>query len=208
MKRFHFSILMIAILLVVSACGAGGVLKEHMLFKDDQAINVFNIKPAKDKAALVVARTIIYAAKFGELETYLDKRMIGFTQGKSYFVTYNVAPGYHYVIMRMKKQAEGKRYAITLKMNFIANRVYYIKDINLTMNTTGQGTYDYQFVSPEELRSGIDNECRWVVYDTSNPGDDMSDADYRDAINDYERHVKPFQYGDTIRAEPLPWYKQ
>ena len=81
MKQFHFSILMIAMLLLFSACGKG-VAPAHMMFKDDPAINVFNIKPDKGKAALVVARTYKNAAT-GELETFLDKKMIGYTRGKA-----------------------------------------------------------------------------------------------------------------------------
>jgi hypothetical protein len=207
MKRFHISTLLIALLVFVFACGGSGVLKEHMLFNDDTVINVFNVKPEKGKAALVVARTDFYAAKFGILETYLDKRLIGVTEGKSYFVTYDVAPGVHYVIMRMKKQSAGKRYAITLKTNFKSGSIYYIKDNQLTLSY-GTSTYDYQFVSPAELNNYIDKKCKWVVYDKSNPGDDMSDADYREAVHDYEQHVRTFQYGDSIRAEPLPWYKR
>lgn len=197
MKQFHFSILMIAMLLLFSACGKG-VAPVHMMFKDDPAINVFNIKPDKGKAALVVARTYKNAAT-GELETFLDKKMIGNTKGQSYFVMYNVAPGIHYVIMRPQPQVSpGKRYTMTLKTNFLPDRVYYIYEVQ-HLNAGSSGTpYIYPnsysrteaFVTPEELSTIFDDECKRVVYDTANPGDDMSDSEYRDAVNDYEQQVK------------------
>jgi len=77
---------MIAMLMLVTACyNASGVLMAYMLSTDNQAINVFKIKPEKGNAALVEARTYQYASYY-ELETFPDKRMIGRTRGKSYFV--------------------------------------------------------------------------------------------------------------------------
>ena len=87
---------------------------------------------------------------------------------------------------------------MTLKTNFLPDRVYYIYEVQ-HLNAGSSGTpYIYPnsysrteaFVTPEELSTIFDDECKRVVYDTANPGDDMSDSEYRDAVNDYEQQVK------------------
>jgi hypothetical protein len=175
MKRFQFGILMMTLFLLVSACGA----PKHMLFKDDPAINVFNIKPEKGKSALVVVRTARHndAVFF----TYLDKKMIGVTDGRYYFVKTDVAPGVHYVITTATNVEP-------VKIKFEPNRVYYIherpwQEILFTFARVA-------LVTPTDLSTSFDSDCRLVVYDNHNPGDDMSDKDYQKALNDYERELK------------------
>jgi hypothetical protein len=191
MKRFHFIILMIAVLFLVSACHGA---PRHMSFKDDPAINVFNIKPEKGKAALVVARTTNYAGPT-DFETYLDKKMIGVTKWSSYFVKTDVAPGVHYVITTATNMEP-------VKINFEPNRGYYIHDrpwqeILFTFARVA-------LVTPKDLSTAFDNDCRLVVYDTNNPGDDMSDKDYQEAVNDYEREVKEGRHKDNIGYKGVP----
>jgi len=45
-------------------------------------------------------------------------------------------------------------------------------------------------VIPQELSTSFDSDCRLLVYDVQNPGEDMSERDYREAITDYEREAK------------------
>ena len=104
MKHFQFSLFMIAVLLLVSACGGA---PGHMLFKDDPTINVFRIRPEKGKAAIVVARTTSYGGAV-EFDTYLDKKMIGVTKGKSYFIKTDVAPGVRLCNNKGRKCGAGK----------------------------------------------------------------------------------------------------
>jgi len=116
MKRYRFSILLIAVFLVVSGCAAS--TPRYMAFKEDPAFNIFKIKHEKGNAALVVAR----ATKFGgaiEFDTFLDKKMIGVTQWKSYFVKTNVTPGMHYEITRAESVEP-------IKINFKPDTIYYL----------------------------------------------------------------------------------
>jgi len=189
MKRFQFSIFVIAILFLVSAChGSPG----HMLFKDDPAINVFKIKPEKGKAALVVTRTINYGGPT-EFETYLDKKMIGVTKWSTYFVITDVDPGVHYVITT----AEGSD---TAKIKFEPNRVYYIQEV--PRPGVWRAHVSVALVTPEELSTSFDSGVKFVVYDKS--GNDMSDKDYQEAIRDYEREVKEGRHKEDAVYRGVP----
>jgi hypothetical protein len=188
MKHFQFSLFMIAVLLLVSACGGA---PGHMLFKDDPTINVFRIRPEKGKAAIVVARTTSYGGAV-EFDTYLDKKMIGVTKGKSYFIKTDVAPGVHYVITKAEN-------AEPVKINFSSKRVYYIQEI--PRMGVWKARVSVALVSPKELSTSFDTSCRLVIYDVNNPGDDMSDKDYQEAVNDYEREVKEGHHSEDVRYE-------
>ncbi|HYA82929.1 MAG TPA: hypothetical protein VEH06_05695 [Candidatus Bathyarchaeia archaeon] len=191
MKRFHFSILMIAILFLVSACGGG---PGHMLFKEDPSLNVFNIKPETGKAALVVARTTSYGGAV-EFETYLDNKMIGVTKWKSYFVKTDVAPGVHYVII-IAENVE------PVKINFQPKRVYYIQEI--PRMGVWKARVSVALVTPEDLRTSFDNDCKLVVYDIKNPGDDLSEKDYQQALRDYDREVKEGSHKEDVGYKGVP----
>lgn len=191
MKRFHFSVLMIAMLLLASACAG---VPEHMLFKDDPALNVFNIKPEKGKAALVVARTfseniLLYGARPLVFDNYLDKKMIGVSNSKGYFVKTDVVPGVHYVIAISESMEP-------VKINFEAQRIYYIMEF--PRPGMWRARIAIALVTPEELGTSFDDSVRLMVYDANAPGDDMSDKDYQEAVNDYERELKEGHHKDHI----------
>jgi hypothetical protein len=188
---------MIAMMLLVSAChGAPG----HMLFKDDPALNVFNIKPEKGKAALVVARTfsqniLLYGARALVFDNYLDKKMIGVSNSKSYFVKTDVAPGVHYVITKAENVEP-------VKINFEPQRVYYIMEFPRPGNWRPR--VSVVLVTPEELSTSLDSGCRLMVYDTNNPGDDLSDKDYQEAVRDYVREVKEGHHQEDVGYRGVP----
>ena len=175
MKRYHFCMLMIALMLFEVAChGAPG----HMSFKDDPSINVFNIVPEQGKAALVVARTINYAGPT-EFETYLNKKMIGVTKWSTYFVKTDVAPGAHYIIAL----AEGRD---VIKLNFEPGRVYYIQQIPAP--GAFRAHVNLAPVTPQELSTSFDSGVKLVVYDNS--GNDLSDSDFQKYAAEYEKEVR------------------
>ena len=191
MKRFQLGMLMIAMSFFVLAChGAPG----HMLFKEDQSINVFNIKPETGKAALVVARTTSYGGAI-EFETYIDKKMIGVTKWSSYFVKTDVTPGAHYVITTAENVEPAK-------INFQPMRVYYIQEI--PRMGVWKARVSVALVTPQELSTSFDNGCKLVVYDINNPGDDLSDKDYLDAVRDYEREVKEGHHKEDAGYKGVP----
>ena len=50
----------------------------------------------------------------------------------------------------------------------------------------------------------MDNGCKLLTYDSKNPGDDLSDEDYKQAVSDYEREVKegPHKEYEGYRGVP------
>jgi hypothetical protein len=166
-----------------------------MLFKNDPAINIFNIKPEPGKAALVVARTNTYNGYY-IFETYLDKKMIGVTQWRSYFVKTDVAPGIHYVITKAQNMEP-------TKINFEPKRVYYIQEIP-RVGFWNNARISVSLVTPEELSISFDNDCKLMVYDTKNPGYDMFDKDYQEALNNYEQEIKEGKHKDDVGYKGVP----
>jgi hypothetical protein len=101
--------------LVLTACGG----PKHMITMDVKPA----IAPKPDKAVLVIARTtsIGFAVT---IENYLDKKLIGQTKGKSYFMT-DVQPGQHYVMGHAENWA-------TARINFEAGKIYFLnQDIRM-----------------------------------------------------------------------------
>lgn len=191
MKRFQFSVLMIAFLSVLSACGS---LPRHMAFKDDPTINIFQIKPEPGKAALVVARTTSFGGAI-EFDTYLDKKMIGVTKWSSYFVKRDVTPGVHFVISRAESVEPAK-------INFEPDKVYYLQQI--PRMGVWRARLSVALVTPQELSTTFDSNCKLLVYDAQNPGDDMSDKDFDEAINDYERELKEGHHQEDAKYTGTP----
>jgi hypothetical protein len=178
--------------LVLSACGASA--PRYMMFKEDPTLNIFNLKPESGKAALVVARTTSYGGAI-DFYVYLDKKLIGVTQWKSHFVKTDVTPGEYYVIT----QAENME---PVKINFQKDQVYYLQQ------TPRMGVWRARVsvapVTPQELSTSFDSSCRLVVYDVKKPGDDLSDKDYTEAVNDYEREVKEGRHQDHLSYKGTP----
>jgi len=198
MKQFNCSILMIATIVLFSACHG---TPEHMLFKDDPIIDVFNIKPENGKAALVVARTfsqnvLLYGSLALNFDNYVDKKMIGTSNSKSYFVKTDIAPGMHYVI------AKGPENVEPVKLNFEPQKIYYIMEF--ARPGKWRPRVSALLVKPDELRTSLDSDCRLMVYDTKNPGNDLSDKDYEDAVRDYEREVKEGVHKEHAEYRGVP----
>lgn len=165
---------------VLGGCAAG----THMIVKE--------VKPAiaakSDKATLVIIRTTSFG--WGNIvDNYLDGKMIGQTQGKMFFVT-EVTPGTHYVISHADNTD-------TARLKFESGKIYLLQ----------QGIYPgYNIVtrfSPmttDEFAKEV-QEATYVVYDTQNPGDDMSADDFKEAKDDFEKEVKNGEHKDTLQIK-------
>ena len=105
------SILFISLL--VTACSPA-----HMV-KQDNRLDIMTVKPEQGKSALVVARTtsLGYAVNF---YTYIDKKFIGVTRGKSCFIKKDIDPGLKYLIARTESLETGK-------ILFEPDKVYYVQ---------------------------------------------------------------------------------
>lgn len=181
MKQFIWGIIIVTTMLLTSACTP----PRHMLVKDN-AIDIRSIKPESGKSALVVARTTSFGGAI-EFDTYLDKKMIGVTQRKGYFAKTDVLPGTHYVISKAENMEP-------IKILFEADRLYYLQQI--PRMGMWRARVSVAPVTPEELLTTLDDGCKYMEYNQNDPGDDLSDEDYNEAVKDYERELKEGYHKD------------
>lgn len=177
MNRYLQGIFIIAAMLFTSGCAT--TAPRHMVFKDDPAPKIGAIRPESGKAALVVARTTSFGGAI-EFDTYLDRKMIGVTQWKSYFVKTDISPGAHYVISK----AENAEPAL---IAFEPDRVYFLHQI--PRMGVWRARISVALVTPDELVKTFDDGVRLVVYNPEDEGEDLSDEDFNQAVKDYEREV-------------------
>ena len=182
MKQFSFGIMIVVTMMFTSACTP----PRHMLVKDNAMVDIRSIKPESGKSALVVARTTIFGGAI-EFDTYLDKTMIGVTQRKGYFIKTDVPPGTHYVISKAENMEP-------IKILFEADRLYYLQQI--PRMGVWRARISVAPVTPDELLTTLDDGCKLMEYDPKDPGDDLSDEDYNEAIKDYERELKEGYHKD------------
>jgi len=171
MKRF---LLLLPLVLLMAACSG----PSYMINKDDK-VDIRPVKPLPGKAGLVVARTstLGYAIEF---DTFLDQKMIGVTKGRGYFIKKDVEPGLHYFISRAETHEAGK-------ILFEPDTMYYIHQ------SPRMGWWRARItlapVTPEYLLKEMDDACRLLEYDSKNPGEDLTEKDFKETVTDYEREV-------------------
>jgi hypothetical protein len=115
--------------------------------------------------------------------------MIGVSKWKSYFFKTDVVPGVHYVISKAENMEP-------VKINFEPDRVYYIHQI--PRMGVWKARISIALLTQQELISVCDNSCRLLVYDTKNVGDNLSDDDFKKAVDDYEKDVKEGQHKEYL----------
>jgi hypothetical protein len=182
MKRLLYAFSMLAMLVFASACSP----PSHMLIKEDAGLNIRAIRPQNGKSALVIARTTNYGGAI-EFDTYLDRKMIGVTQRKSFFVKTDVPPGTHYVIAKAENFEQ-------VRIPFEENRVYYL--LQIPRMGVWKARVSMAPLSTEELLSTWDDGVKYLEYDVKNPGDDLSEEDFKQVVEDYEREVKEGMHKD------------
>jgi len=168
--------MIVATMQLTSACTP----PRHMLVKDDAKIDIRSIRPESGKSALVVARTTSFGGAI-EFDTYLDKKMIGVTQRKGYFIKTDVPPGTHYITSKAENMEP-------IKILFEENRLYYLQQI--PRMGVWKARVSVAPLTPEELLATLDDGCKLLEYNPKDPGNDLSDEDYNEAVNDYERELK------------------
>ena len=175
MKKMIYAILMVTMLLLCTACSG----PSHMVKMENEKLDIRTVKPEKDMAALVVTRTTSLGLLI-EFDTYLDKKMIGVTKGKSYFVKRDIPPGTHYLIA----SAESFESA---KINFEPNRVYYIHQTPRPGWIRARISMYTQ--DPNTTVSDMGDSCTYYEYDVKDPGEDLTEEEYKKAIKEYEEDV-------------------
>ncbi len=165
--------------LFLGGCAAG----TNMIAKDAKP----PLAVKSDRAVLVIVRTTSFMGGY-VVNNYLDGKLIGQTQFKSYFTT-DVKPGTHYVISRADNTDAAR-------INFEAGRIYFLQQgIYPGWNATTR----YSPMTLNDAKKEL-AEASYLIYDTQRPGNDMSDKDFKEAKGDFEKENKedPTRYKDVI----------
>jgi hypothetical protein len=171
-KRFFMKravVFILAVLpLILSACGL------HMIKQDVKP--PLAVKPGK--AVLVIMRT---GSFYGDtdIKNYLDGKYIGGDKDNCYFMT-DVKPGVHYVT------ADGGN-KDTVRMNFEAGRIYFLRQ-GVAPGVFRSFTQYFPMTLQDALREA--QAIDFMVHDTQNPGNDLSQKDYEAEKKDYDEEVK------------------
>lgn len=174
----------LSLALLLTACGGSLYMKTT----DPRPV----LAAKSNKAVLVIIRQErVFHDKF-IIDNYLDGKMIGQTQSKCYFVT-EVKPGMHYLT------ANAQNYDTAL-INFVAGRIYFLQ----------QGTFQgYHAVTTRyipmtftEAKSQI-QDAAYFSYSAANSGNDMSEKDFQNEKDKYEKEVKadPNSHKDTSQYQ-------
>lgn len=160
MKRYGLAAVL-SVFCVLFGCGEYYMLKQSA--KPE-------IKPAADKATVVVYRmsSVSFAVV---VDNYIDKKLIGQTKGKSYFIA-QVDPGTHYIIALSDNKTSAK-------INLEAGKVYYILQGMAFGGTFFSGT------NPDEFNKQLP-ELDYLSFDPAKPAAPaLSDEIYNEKVKDY-----------------------
>jgi hypothetical protein len=156
--------LYVVVVFGMAGCAGG---PGHMV-KQDKPLNVREVKPQPGKVAVIVTRNTTFGGAV-EFSAYLNQKMIGVTRWKSCFYKDDIQPGSQYI------SAYGENLD-TLLMNLEPDTTYYLThDPRMgfwkAAVSTGVTTVDVV---------ALENEggCNHYVYDTKNPGEDLSAEDW------------------------------
>lgn len=111
---------------------------------------------------------------------YLDRQLIGETNGNSYIVA-QVPPGPHYVISSTENTG-------VAHFNFQAGKVYYLRQ-GVTMGMWRARTSGF-FPIPKEEALDAMTKCSYLELKPDAPREDLDPTIYQNAINDYEGGIK------------------
>jgi hypothetical protein len=174
-------LLLLPFVLLMTACSG----PSYMIKKGDN-LDIRTVHPLPGKSGLVVARTSSFGCAI-EFDTFLDQKMIGVTKGRGYFVKTDVEPGLHYFISRAETHEAGK-------ILFEPDTMYYIHQ------SPRMGWWRARItltpVTPEYLIEEMDDSCQLYEYDLKNPGEDLTEKDYKETVIDYDREVTEGMHKD------------
>jgi len=181
LKKVLFSLLFV-VPLFLTACGG----PKHMIIMDVKP----KLAPKAGVAVLVIVRTTSFGGGV-TIENCLDRKLIGQTKGKSYFIT-DVKPGRHYVMAHAENWA-------TARINFEANKVYFL-DQGIYMGVWMARTGFTPMTAEDALKQINESGMSYGEYNAKSPGEDMSEKDFNEAKADFEKEVKedPTRHKNTL----------
>jgi len=119
---------------------------------------------------------------------YLDGKLIGETNGKTYFVT-PVKPGQHYVVVATENTA-------VANIDFQPSKIYFLRE-GILVGLWRARTSGFEPLTYEQAMESIRN-CSYRELDTSKTAEDMDPQLYKKAIEEYHAEVK--QNPDGFKA--------
>ena len=163
-------LLLVACFFLLSSCVA-----EHMVVSERQP----EIVSQPDMATLVIIRDTWLGTAI-VFWNYLDGKLIGETQGNTYFIT-SVPPGPHYVVIA----TENTRAA---HLDFQAGKKYFLRQ-GVSMGMWRARTSGFSPLDPQEAAEAI-KKCKYLEYNAKKGSEDMDPQLYRQAIDEYLADLK------------------
>lgn len=180
MNFLKYSLLASMAMLIVS-CGLS------MIEKDPPT----EIKADPNNAKLVIYRGTAFGFAI-VLNNYLDKKFIGQTKGKSFFIT-TVEPGEHYVV------GSGENNACA-KINFEAGKVYYL--LQAIFPGVMKARTGFIGSDPEKFEKDRP-DLAYFVMGEGEEFPEIEQDEYDETIKDHERELKedPDRHKDTAELK-------
>jgi len=172
--------------LALSLCALVGCGKSYMILRDTKP--ALGARP--EAATLAIVRTT--STGFGvTMDNYLDGKMIGQTRGRCYFLT-DVPAGTHYVVGTAENTA-------VARLSLESGRVYALRQALYPGVMKARTGYE-PLTAAEARQEMADGSCDYREYDRAKPGPDMDAADYKEAVDDFEKEVRedPSRHKDTL----------
>ena len=135
-----------------------------------------------DTATLVIIRDTWLGSAI-VFWNYLDGKLVGETQGNTYFIT-SVRPGPHYVVVASENTG-------VAHFDFQAGKRYYLRE-GVTVGMWWARTTGFSPLNPQEAGEAIKG-CKYLEYDPKKGGEDMDPKLYQQAIDEYLADVKQNQ---------------
>ena len=177
------SILIISFIFLLASCAT-----THMA-KPDKAPD---LSSHPDKATLVIIREAWLGGGI-VFWNYLDRKLIGETKGKNYFVT-PVTPGPHYVVVASENTG-------VAHFDFKSGKIYFLGE-GVTMGVWRARTTGFYPMTPEDATKAMKN-CSYLEYDPKTGQEDMEPNLYQQAIDGYLKDVKenPDSFKDILKYD-------
>lgn len=169
MKKIFLSAMMICLVSTLIGCAP-----RYMVTKNP-CPDVRGVVPSQGKSALVIGRTTTFGGGVN-IENYLDKKFIGTTKGRSFFVS-SVEPGLHHVTARAENTE-------TVLLNFEPDKTYYLLNA-IRMGVIFART-KYYLMNAQEFYNDMDGTCNFYEADKSSPGADLSDEEFTYIVDKYK----------------------
>lgn len=163
------------IAILICALILGGCATSHMIKSEEMP----TVAPKPDSATLVIIRDTYFGGAI-VFWNYLDKKFIGETMGKSYFVT-EVPPGPHYVISSTENT--GVAY-----FNFKPQKVYYLGQ-SVAMGLWRARTGGFYAMTEKDATEAMKN-CTYYRYNSNTNAPDLDPEVFKNAVAEYEAGIK------------------